>query len=131
MVNFTLCSCRGAKSTPPPPLSKKSNQIRLHIYNWQKFGWKCFFSHYKISFGLYQISYSSLQYIKYRNLFQISWRRSQQGSTYELGLFMKRTSEYEFNVFEQCLVQLSAGLNLETLNTILSGTNHIWAASQI
>ena len=41
----------------------------------------------------------------------------------------------EFNEFEPCLkslkdrFQLSAGLNLETLNTILSGTNHIWAAS--
>ena len=27
--------------------------------------------------------------------------------------------------------QLIAGLNLEKLNTILSGTNHIWAAAQI
>ena len=27
--------------------------------------------------------------------------------------------------------QISAGLNLETLNTILCGINHIWAASQI
>ena len=41
----------------------------------------------------------------------------------------------EFNEFEPCLkspkdrFQLSAGLNFETLNTILSGTNHIWAAS--
>ena len=45
--------------------------------------------------------------------------------------------EYKFNDFEPCLksaknrFQLSAGLNLETLNTIWSGTNHIWAASQI
>ena len=37
----------------------------------------------------------------------------------------------ESNEFKQCLknpknwFQLSAGLNLETLNTILSGTNHI------
>ena len=27
--------------------------------------------------------------------------------------------------------QLSAGLNLDTMNTILSGTNNIWAATQI
>ena len=45
--------------------------------------------------------------------------------------------ESEFNKFEQRLksaknrFQLSAGLNLETLNEILSGTNHIWAAAQI
>ena len=44
--------------------------------------------------------------------------------------------EFEFNEFEPRLksaknrFQLSAGLNLETLNTILSGTNYIWAASQ-
>ena len=31
----------------------------------------------------------------------------------------------------QTRFQLSAGLNLEKLNTILSGTNHIWAAAQI
>ena len=43
----------------------------------------------------------------------------------------------EFNEFEPLLkyvknrFQLSAGLNLEKLNTILSGTNHIWAAAQI
>ena len=43
----------------------------------------------------------------------------------------------EFNELEPRLksiknqFQLSAGLNLETLNTILSGTNHIWAASKI
>ena len=30
----------------------------------------------------------------------------------------------EFNEF-----QLSAGLNLEKLNTIFSGTNHVWAAA--
>ena len=46
-------------------------------------------------------------------------------------------SESEFNEFEPRLksakkwVQLRAGLNLEKLNTILNGTNHIWAASQI
>ena len=40
-------------------------------------------------------------------------------------------SESEFNEFEPRLksaknrFQLSAGLNLETLNTILSGTNHV------
>ena len=45
--------------------------------------------------------------------------------------------ESKFNKFESCFksaenrIQLSAGWNLETLNTILSGTNHIWAASQI
>ena len=27
--------------------------------------------------------------------------------------------------------KLSASLNFKTLNTILSGTNHIWAAAQI
>ena len=27
--------------------------------------------------------------------------------------------------------QLSVGLNFEAMNTILSGTNHIWAATQI
>ena len=43
----------------------------------------------------------------------------------------------EFNEIEQRLkspknrFQLSAGLNLEKLNTILSGTNYIWAAAQI
>ena len=41
----------------------------------------------------------------------------------------------EFNEFELHLkpaknqFQLGAGLNLETMNTILSGTNHIWAAA--
>ena len=41
----------------------------------------------------------------------------------------------EFDKFESRLksvknrFQLSAGLNIETLNTILSGTNHIWAAT--
>ena len=41
----------------------------------------------------------------------------------------------EFNEFEPRLksaknrLQLSAGLNLEKNNTILSGTNHIWASS--
>ena len=43
----------------------------------------------------------------------------------------------EINEFEQHLksaknkFQLSTGLNLETLNTILSETNNIWAAAQI
>ena len=43
----------------------------------------------------------------------------------------------EFNEFKPRLkspknrFQLSAGLNLEKLNTILSETNHIWAAAQI
>ena len=43
----------------------------------------------------------------------------------------------EINEFEQRLksaknkFQLSTGLNLETLNTILSETNNIWAAAQI
>ena len=43
----------------------------------------------------------------------------------------------EFNEFEprrksaKNQFQLSAGLNLEKLLTILSGTNHIWAASLI
>ena len=43
----------------------------------------------------------------------------------------------KFNEFEPRLksaknrFQLSASLNLETLNTILSVTNHIWAVSQI
>ena len=43
----------------------------------------------------------------------------------------------EFNEFEPRLksgksrFQLSTGLNLEKLNTILSRTNHIWAAAQI
>ena len=46
------------------------------------------------------------------------------------------TAESEFNEFEPRLksaknqFQLSAGL-IESLNTILSGTNHISAASQI
>ena len=44
-------------------------------------------------------------------------------------------SETELNEFEPRLksdknrFQLSAGLNLETLNALLSGANHIWAAS--
>ena len=43
----------------------------------------------------------------------------------------------EFNEFEPRLksdknrFQLIAGLNLENLNTILSGRNHIWAAAPI
>ena len=43
----------------------------------------------------------------------------------------------EFNEFKPRLkspqnrFQLSAGLNLEKFNTILSGTNHIQAAAQI
>ena len=43
----------------------------------------------------------------------------------------------EFNDFEPRLksaknrFQLSTGLNLETLNRVLSGTNHIWAAASI
>ena len=45
--------------------------------------------------------------------------------------------EFELNKFEPRFkfakkrFQLSAGLNLETLKTILSGTNHIRAVSQI
>ena len=45
--------------------------------------------------------------------------------------------ESEFNEFEPWLksaknrFQLSAGLNLEKLNTILNGTNHILATAQI
>ena len=45
--------------------------------------------------------------------------------------------ESEFNEFEPRLkfaknrFQLSAGLNLETFNTILKRANHIWAAAQI
>ena len=41
----------------------------------------------------------------------------------------------EFNEFKPRLksaknrFQMSTGLNIETLNTILSGTNHIWAAA--
>jgi len=44
--------------------------------------------------------------------------------------------ESEFNGFEPRLksaktrFQLSAGLTLETFNTIFSGINHIWVASQ-
>ena len=44
-------------------------------------------------------------------------------------------SESEVNEFEPRLksaknrFQLNAGLNLEKLNTILSGTNHIWSAA--
>ena len=44
--------------------------------------------------------------------------------------------ESEFNEFKQRLKsaqnrsQLSAGINLETLNSISNGTNHIWTASQ-
>ena len=51
-------------------------------------------------------------------------------------MFLKET-ESEFNEFEPRLksaknrFQFSAGLNLETFNTILSGTNYICAASQI
>ena len=47
-----------------------------------------------------------------------------------------KTSVSEFNEFKPRLkspknrFQLSAGLNLETLNTILSGTNNISVASQ-
>ena len=43
----------------------------------------------------------------------------------------------EFNEFEPRFksvknrFQLSAGLNLEKLNTILSGTNYVWAARGI
>ena len=46
-------------------------------------------------------------------------------------------TESEFNEFTPRLkslqnrFQLSAGLNLEKLNTVLSKTNHIWAAAQI
>ena len=47
------------------------------------------------------------------------------------------TSKSEFKEFEPRLkstknqFQLSAGIDLETLNTILSGTNNIWVVSQI
>ena len=37
----------------------------------------------------------------------------------------------EFNESAKNRFQLSAGLNLETLNAILSGNNHILVASQI
>ena len=47
-------------------------------------------------------------------------------------------SVFEFNEFKPRRLnstknrfQLSVGLNLEKLNTILSGINHIWAAAQI
>ena len=45
--------------------------------------------------------------------------------------------ESEFNEFEPRLIsaknlfQLSASLNLETFEYILSGTNHTWATAQI
>ena len=44
---------------------------------------------------------------------------------------------FEFNEFEprrksaKNRFQLSSGLNFEAMNTILSGTNYIWAAAQI
>ena len=50
-------------------------------------------------------------------------------------LFNKSVSE--FNEFEprpksaKNRFQLSAGLNRETINTTLSGTNYIWAAAWI
>ena len=50
---------------------------------------------------------------------------------------LKTLSESEFNELEPRIksaenqFQLSAGLNLEKMNTILSGTSHIWAASWI
>ena len=51
-----------------------------------------------------------------------------------LGIQSKKKSVSEFNEFKPRLkspknrFQLSAGLNLEKFYTILSGTNHIWAA---
>ena len=50
---------------------------------------------------------------------------------------MLRTSVSEFNEFDLSIksaktrFQLSAGLNLEAMNTILSETNHIWAVALI
>ena len=52
-------------------------------------------------------------------------------------LYSKFFSKTEFNEFKQRhwiaknRFQLSADSNLETLNTISSGTNHVWAVSQI
>ena len=47
-------------------------------------------------------------------------------------IFIISSTEFELNEFEPRLIytknwfELSAGLNLETLNTIIRGTNHIW-----
>ena len=60
------------------------------------------------------------------------------GQYNELTLWISARSVSEFNKFKPRRLkspknrfQLSAGLNLEKINTILSGTNHIWAAAQI
>jgi len=56
---------------------------------------------------------------------------------YENGASKLWSSVSEFNEFYPRLksakyrFQLIAGLDLEALNTILSGTNNVWAASQI
>ena len=56
---------------------------------------------------------------------------------YENGASKLWSSVSEFNEFDPRLksakyrFQLIAGLDLEALNTILSGTNNVWAASQI
>ena len=57
--------------------------------------------------------------------------------TLKIFLVYDLLTESEFNEFEPRLkstknrCQLSVGLNLETLNTILIGTKVIWAAFQI
>ena len=54
-----------------------------------------------------------------------------------LKILGKNYSESEFNKFEPRLkspknrFQSSPDLNIETLDTILSGSNHIWAATLI
>ena len=63
--------------------------------------------------------------------------KTRQKTTFCVKVNLSGRPESDFNEFEPRLksaknrFQLRANLNLETLNTILSGTNHIWAASQI
>ena len=56
---------------------------------------------------------------------------------YRVNVCSKPPSVFEFKKFDPRLksaetwFQLNTGLNRETLNTVLSGTKHIYAASQI
>ena len=64
-------------------------------------------------------------------MFQINYSRSLILDQYSRPIILDQYSEMEFKEFEprfksaKTRFKLSAGLNLETFDTILSGTNHI------
>ena len=70
-------------------------------------------------------------------MFQINYSRSLILDQYSRPIILDQYSEMEFKEFEprfksaKTRFKLSAGLNLETFDTILSGTNPFYTAAEI